>query len=64
LFFNEPIKLQEDKKMLNMSLESNINSIPYLLYMEEQEQKEKERQQLAEEDTNRRDHEQSEDKPL
>lgn len=26
--------------MLNMNIESNINSIPYLLYMSEQEQKE------------------------
>lgn len=25
--------------MLNMNIESNINSIPYLLYMSEQEQK-------------------------
>jgi hypothetical protein len=27
--------------MLNMNIESNINSIPYLFYMSEQEQKEK-----------------------
>lgn len=27
--------------MLNMSLETSINSIPYLQYMEEQERKEK-----------------------
>lgn len=27
--------------MLNINIENNINSIPYLLYMNEQEQKEK-----------------------
>jgi len=40
-----------------------INDIPFMLFMEEQEKKEKERQQLAKEDTNRRDREQSEDNP-
>jgi hypothetical protein len=38
-----------------------INDIPFMLFMEEQEQKEKERQQLAKEDTNRRDRFQSAD---
>ncbi|WP_301082525.1 hypothetical protein [Thomasclavelia cocleata] len=29
--------------MLNMSMDNNINSLPFLLYMQEQEQKEKEK---------------------
>ena len=36
--------------MLNMGLKSDIESIPYILYMEECE-----RQQLVQEDTSRRD---------
>jgi hypothetical protein len=45
--------------MLNMDNKPSADSIPFLLFMEEQE--ELQRQQLLKEDTNRRDREQSED---
>lgn len=45
--------------MLNMDNKPSTDSIPFLLFMEEQE--ELQRQQLLKEDTNRRDREQSED---
>lgn len=48
--------------MFNMDNKPSADSIPFLLFMEEQEEEAK-RQQLLKERTNRRDREQSEDNP-